>query len=221
MFREPGVGSVEFAKEFVAGMTMEEARPVISKLVKGNLPEVAEKLVKRCNHCGYYFRDKRTNKARVCCKQCRANMDVVNRKKLRRAKVKPKKVKVPNKIDFRIAYAGHLKYPFYGGGDDFLRFKVWKHELPLSVSKLEYFGNKDRLNGRRKPKYSSNYNGDEIEQPHVKVRFSLAKVNRKPAEVMVSHKSREEIDEYLLEKYGAIKLEQERRRATTFRKWVY
>ena len=57
VYREPGLTAIEFARSFVEGLSWDEARKVIKGLLNGEVHDPADKRIKRCNYCGYWWRD--------------------------------------------------------------------------------------------------------------------------------------------------------------------
>ncbi|MET3507647.1 hypothetical protein ABMB67_003761, partial [Halalkalibacter oceani] len=71
-YREPGEGAITFALEYTKGLTKQEAEPIIASLLKGELHEVSDKRVKRCDYCGYWWRDESVrNTKKTCSKECK------------------------------------------------------------------------------------------------------------------------------------------------------
>lgn len=206
-YREPGIGAIEYAKEFTYGLDRAEALSIIKSLLKGDLHDQTDKRVKRCGYCGYYFRDGKANKRRVCCDECKAAKDALSRparrkKQSQREGKAPRELKEPNP---RLRYASMLEYPFYADIDYYLRNVSWHREIPMEDETLDF------LNGgfvQKKP------------TENVRVRYHLAKVSRKAADVFTKKMSAQAIEEYLLKRHGEKKLAEERRRASTLRKWM-
>ncbi|NNU88671.1 hypothetical protein ETC04_16435 [Geobacillus sp. MR] len=162
-YREPGPGAVEFARQYVEGLTREEALPVIKKLLNGELHDPTDKRIKRCAYCGYYYRDKtKPNNSKTCSRECKIDFDTLNRKKKRadQALLNPKKKS-------EVHYVWWLEYPFWVNEYEMLK-RSWKHEAPYSPNKLAAIRAAQQrdgaMGGRRKPKHIVNYNGDEKEQ---------------------------------------------------------
>ncbi|MED4918684.1 hypothetical protein [Geobacillus thermodenitrificans] len=210
----PGPGAVEFARQYVEGLTREEALPVIKRLLKGELHDPTDKRIKRCAYCGYYYRDKtKPNNSKTCSRECKIDFDTLNRKKKRadQALLNPKKKK-------ETTYVWWLEYPFYISEYEMLK-RSWKCEVPYAPDKLaEIRAAQQRnatLGGKRKPKCEVNYNGDEKVQPKVSVNFGKTSAN-KPCEVTVSKMTPEEIEAYFTSKYSEKHLKMERWRAENF-----
>lgn len=140
--RDPGEGAIEYAKEQVVGLTQEQARVVIRKLLDAQ-PE--DPRVKKCAHCGYLFRDKtKPGNAKVCGTSCKAATKT-KQKRVQRAKgeIKPKKP---------LQYYFWFEYPFWISEKAMIS-KAWSHEKPYDSEKLAQIkAAKDtynRIGGRR------------------------------------------------------------------------
>ncbi|GGE80350.1 hypothetical protein [Priestia taiwanensis] len=161
-YRHPGEGAIEFAMQYMEGLTRANALPVIQSLMKGNLHDRTDKRIKRCVYCGYYFRDKtKPNNSKNCGQGCKTDWDTMQRAKKRAdtALLKPKK---PKKSDF--GHAWMLEYPFYSPEEAMFRWK-WRYEVPKAHYKLEEIQGAryrcEMMGGRRKPKRIVPYSGSE------------------------------------------------------------
>lgn len=220
-YREPGEGAVEFARQFVEGMTREEAVKIVDRLIKGELHDRVDRRVKRCDYCGYWWRDgSLRNTKRKCCDDCERGIKKLQTRQRRADKEllnpKPKK-----KTKREANYIWWLEYPFWINEYEMLK-NTWKREFPYTSTKLSQISAaKQRaqlMGGKRKPKRVVPYNGNEEEQPKVFVQFPK-RVDNKPSEVTVSHMSPEEISNYFSSKYSERHLQLERLRATTWKKF--
>jgi hypothetical protein len=210
-YRNPGPGAVEFARQYVEGLTRAEALPIIKKLLNGELHDTTDKRIKKCAYCGYYYRDKtKPNNSKTCSRECKIDFDTLNRAKKRadEALLSPKKKK-------ETTYVWWLEYPFWINEYEMLK-RSWKYEKPYAPDKLAMIRaakqRDEMLGGKRKPKCEVNYNGDEKVQPKVSVNFGKASPN-KPCEVTISQMTPEEIEAYFTEKYSQEHLKMERWRA--------
>lgn len=133
---QPGEGAVEYAAELTEGLTREEAAAIIRKLLRepGDDPRI-----KRCEVCGYPFRDKtRPGNAKVCGDTCKTTRKTVQRAEQRARKDvdKPKRVRRYDQ-------------------EAFMR-RLWNYEKPYDPDKLAQIAaarERARLmgGGRRKP----------------------------------------------------------------------
>ncbi|MBK5500927.1 hypothetical protein [Peribacillus sp. TH14] len=216
-YKQPGEGAIEFAQSFTCGLNLNDAMPVIKKIMDGELHDAKDKRIKRCDYCSYFYRDQtRPNNSRTCSRECKINRDTLNRAKKRAdaALLKPKK-----KSKRETYYLYWLEYPFWLNEYEMLK-QAWKYEAPYSPSKIiQIDAAKQRgelIGGKRKPKRVVPYNGEEAEQPKVFVKY--AKISdRKPGEVTISHMEPNEQSEYYSRKYTERHLQLERRRAIEFR----
>ena len=100
---EPGAGAVAYAESYVKEMTLEHVTPLCEDLVGGGTIRLLEALgfsdkkVRRCQYCGYYYRDAtKNNSSLVCSDECKTGKDIVL-KAYRR----------------KVAYAGKPRRPTY------------------------------------------------------------------------------------------------------------
>lgn len=207
--QEPGSGAIEFAKEFTDGLTFEEAQKVIKKLYAGKLHDISDKRIKRCEYCNHYYRDKtRPNNSKTCSSEHKKANDALKKRKKRvdLELVKPKK---HEKAD--IEYTYWLEYPFF-----VTEKAMWKYtrimEKNMSTENVEMMDGFIQT-GTRSKKPSKHV------RTHINSQLHKYKQSKKPSELKVTKKSRQEIDAELLEKYGTKKLQQERKRATKWKKF--
>ncbi|TLS53385.1 hypothetical protein FE782_03695 [Paenibacillus antri] len=130
----PGEGAIEYAKTLVAGLTREEAAPIIRELFENpsNDPRI-----KRCATCGFPFRDKtKATMAKVCGDSCKTARKTKQRgiQRLRGATVKAKKP---------IQYIWWLEYPFWISEKAMLS-RASNYERSYSPEKIEYLAFKAR-----------------------------------------------------------------------------
>ncbi|MFD2923882.1 hypothetical protein [Halobacillus naozhouensis] len=207
-YRDPGTGAIEFAREYVQGLDELEALSVINSLLNGELHDSTDKRIKRCNYCGYHYKDNtRPNNAKVCSHECREARKVINRTRKRRTAKPPKPtkkdiyyVKAPDGYDFWINEREMLKY-------------FDNRETVFDDKKIEQIAaakhRKESMGGKKTPKYTSSYQGDEKgagTDHRVNVRFVENKEARKPGEVITTKIDPEEVKAYLIEEYGEHKL---------------
>lgn len=204
-YRQPGAGAIEFAKEYISGLDRRQALPIIKQLIAGKLHDKTDKRIKRCEYCGYFYRDKtRPNNSKTCSKACKIAKDTLNRAKKNadKAVLKPKK---DIEKEIYTAYTHWLEYPFYLN-EHYMLKHAHDRENPFDYDKLAQIDAARQRNYKRKTTSS-------IGKVHVR---GLRHRHLYGA-VKTSRISRGEIDEYLIEKYGAYKLKMERWRANQFR----
>jgi uncharacterized Zn finger protein (UPF0148 family) len=133
---QPGEGAVEYAAELTEGLTREEAAAIIRKLLR---EPSADPRIKRCEICGYPFRDKtRPGNAKVCGPSCKTTRKTVQRAE-QRARKDVNKPKRERRYD----------------QEAFMR-RLWNYEKPYDPDKLAQIAaarEQARLmgGGRRKP----------------------------------------------------------------------
>ncbi|MFD1018677.1 hypothetical protein [Thalassobacillus hwangdonensis] len=215
-YRNPGTGAVEYAREFVEGKSMLESLPTITSLMKGELHDVGNKRIKRCDYCGYHYNDQtRPNNSKTCSKECKIARDTLNRKMKQadKALLNPKKTK---KQEY---YLDWLEYPFWINEYEMLKH-TWKHEPSYGLSKVEQIAaakqRTERIGGRRKPKYCTPM--DKRGEKAHRVRVKFAKSDRNPSEVKTYRMDPDEITSYLVSKYGEKHLQSARRKAIEHRR---
>ncbi|KFM99001.1 hypothetical protein D0U04_08785 [Bacillus clarus] len=163
IYREPGEGAIDFAKQFMGDLTRDEALPIVRRLLKGRLHGEMDKRVKRCAYCGYFYRDKtRPNNSKTCCSKCKVGLDTLRRSIIRadKALLNPKKPKAEK------CHLWWLEYPFYVQEYEMLK-NTWKYEVPYSPDKLTIIHaakqRDEMIGGKRKPKRIVPYIGWEEE----------------------------------------------------------
>lgn len=161
-YRNPGAGAVEFAAEFTAGFDRQESAPVISALLRGELHDPADKRIKRCDHCGYYWRDDSLrNTKRTCSNECKTGVKTLQRRQQRAdaALLNPK----PRKHTLMDDYIWWLEYPFWI--HEYSMIKIgWKFERPSGVALMDYVETKNGIYGkgnRRKSRKVVDYHGND------------------------------------------------------------
>lgn len=84
---KPGAGAVEFARAIVAGMTEEQAAPIIEAIIERRYHDPANPKIKDCAFCGYVYRDiTKNNSSKVCSRACKAGKDAEEKRRKRREK---------------------------------------------------------------------------------------------------------------------------------------
>jgi len=160
-YRDPGEGAIEFAKEIIGDMSRRQASVIMSDLLAGNLHDKSDKRIKRCDHCGYYWRDDSLrNTRKTCSDECRRKIKTLQRQKQRekQALFNPK----PRKRTLMDDYYYWLEYPYWA--DEYSMLKIgWKYEVPHRASTIDFIEAKNELYGegnRVKPKRVIDYHGD-------------------------------------------------------------
>jgi hypothetical protein len=165
--KNPGAGAVEFARKYVKMLTREEAKPIIERLCRGELHNSADKRVKRCAYCGYYWRDESLrNTRKTCSDECKRGIKTLQKREQRAQKellnpgMKQKKSRI---ID---DYIWWIEYPFWLNEYSLIKYG-WKYEKPTGLSVIDYIEAKNEIYGkgnRRKPKEFVDYHGDNRDQ---------------------------------------------------------
>lgn len=203
-YREPGQGAIDFATQFVVRLTREQAKPIIKQLLAGNLHDKTDKRIKRCQYCGYYYRDKtRPNNSKTCSRECKIAIDT-----LKRARKNADKALL--KLDFEkelyTYYARHLEYPFYLS-EHYMLKRAHNHETPCTDDKLAQIDAAKQRGYKRKATKTPTDGSDKVYVRGLRYKHLYG-------EVQTSFIP--EIDEYFINKYGAYKLRMERWRAKQF-----
>lgn len=164
-YREIGVGAIKYAKELTDGMSRTEIESGIEDLLQGVLNDPSDKRVKRCDYCGYWWRDNSLrNTKRTCCEDCKRSIKTLQRRKQRTDKVllNPK-LQTPKKHMLRDDYLWWLEYPCWANEYSMLKYG-WKFERPMTIAKMDYVTSNHEMYGegnRRKPRRTSDYHGDD------------------------------------------------------------
>ncbi|WP_019722268.1 hypothetical protein [Heyndrickxia coagulans] len=209
-YRNPGTGAIEFAKKYVEGLTVKEALPAIERLLKGELHDPADKRIKRCTYCGYYYRDKtRPNNSKTCSRECKIANDTLKRAKKRAdaALLKPEKERDIRK-EMYTYHAYWLEYPYYISEHYMLR-RAHNHERPFAPDKLAQIDAAKQRGYKRKGYARPTDGSDKVHVRGLRYKHSYS-------EVATTQMKRDEIDQYLTLKYGNKKLKMERWRAVKF-----
>lgn len=214
----PGEGAVNFAKQFVAEMTEEHVMEVCEDLVAGYFVGYGDKKVRRCQFCGYYYRDTtKNNFSLVCSDECKTGKDIA----LKAWRRKTKSAGKPRRLTYKDLYYAEywpgtgvkLEYPFWAS--DFHMFEYdRKHKAYAYGDNLEEVVARALLNiemgGKKKSTQTIDYDGD---QKAAKFAVKLSEKQRKTTEVVIYKSSSEDIAAGFIERYGADKMAQVRRAA--------
>ena len=208
-FKKPGTAAIEFARQYIGpDMYYYEMLDVMSDLIDGNFIEIHDKKVKRCQCCGFYFRDvTKNNSATTCSRECKAGKDAVLKTYKRRVR---KEQEGTERKSFKHGryYGGEYsfwcsewamfeydrKHAIYSHGDDF-------EEVVASAQRRVLMGGKKRVTDN----YGL-YEGEWSNSETVRSPEFWGDTKTVGGKVKTIKRSREEIDAYLLEKYGEKKL---------------
>jgi hypothetical protein len=138
IYREPGAGAINFTKQFTEGLSRIEASTVVEQLLRGELHDHSDRRVKRCDYCGYYWRDgSLRNTKRKCSDECERGTKRLQTRQRRADKelLNPNpKAKKPTLMD---DYVWWLEYPYWT--DEYSMIKIgWKYEKPSGVAVMDY-----------------------------------------------------------------------------------
>lgn len=157
---DPGAGAIAYALEHVTGLEREEAAPIIRKLFAG-LP--TEKRVKRCDYCGYPFRDDSLrNTKRTCSDGCKTRLKTLQRQQQRADKTLLSG-KTKKKTKRETNYVWWLEYPFWLDEYEMLK-NTWKHEAAHDAKLLDYIHCQNEIYGKGNHKVKAHVPGAEDEQ---------------------------------------------------------
>lgn len=127
---QPGEGAIEYASEVTADLTREEAAITIHKMMT---EPSADPRVKRCEVCGYPFRDKtRPGNAKVCGPSCKTAQKTAQKRQQRKVKPARGVTVKPNKP---IRYVWWLEYPYWVT-EKWMHNHVGSYERPHDPDKL-------------------------------------------------------------------------------------
>lgn len=163
IYRDPGAGAIEFAKGIIGDMSRSEASEMMTDLKDGNLHDQSDKRIKRCNYCGYFWRDDSLrNTKKTCSDECKRGIKKLQRRDQREKQALLDPNPKPKKRTLMDDYVYWLEYPYWG--DEYSMLKVgWKYEVPHKASTIDYIEAKNELYGegnRVKPKRVIDYHGD-------------------------------------------------------------
>ena len=209
-YKEPGEGAIEFAKQFIDGLTREQAAPVIAALLKGELHDASDKRVKRCEWCGYYYRDKtRPNNSKTCGRTCKFAKDNLAKaiKKTDTAMLKPKKPKSFEQ-EMYTYYAYWLEYPFYMN-EKYMLERTHRHETPFSNEKLSQIDGAIQRGYKRKGNLTPTDGSDNVYLRGLSHKRSYGELKTREMDT-------NKVDEYFNRKYSYYRLRMERFRAKLF-----
>ena len=147
IYRDPGSGAVEFARQFVEGLTRDDVLPVLRKLKNGELHDPTDKRIKRCGFCGYFYRDKtKPNNSKTCSRECKIDRDTLNRaiKNADAAILKPKKEK-PFEREMYECHVYWIEYPYYVSEHYMLEraHRMKRRVIRINLHKLMQQNNED------------------------------------------------------------------------------
>lgn len=216
----PGEGAVEFAMRYVEELTIEHVEEVCKDLVSGNIEEINDKKVRRCQFCGYYYMDKtKNNSSLTCSDECKTGKDIVLKAYRRKVKEDSK----PKRPTYKqLYYFGRdTEYPHWAS--EFHMFENdRKHGAYSYGDNFEEVVGKALLNaemgGKKKKAQVIDYDGDEIVIPFA---VKLSEKQHKTKVHKTIKRSASEIEADLLARYGAEKLASARREAMIFGKGKY
>ncbi|TPE67961.1 hypothetical protein [Halalkalibacterium halodurans] len=214
--REPGSGAIAFAAKYVRDLDFEQALITLGRLMDGQLHDPRDKRVKRCDYCGYFWRDEtRNNRKQTCSAECRRGIKTLHQA-ARRAKQKARNSggrKPTKKGEYY-----RREHGLWTTEGEMLKH-VSKHERPYpthKVAQIDAAKGRDRLTGgRRKPNYYVPYSGDEKDGGHAynhRVNLRIPETDREPSELKTG--KIDDVDAYLRMRYSAETLKRERKRAS-------
>lgn len=212
----PGAGAVDLAQRYYFfNMVDYDELEIAAALVDGHFEGVDDPKVRRCAHCGYYYRDRTKNNMSVTCsKECASGKDIVL-KAWRREVRKDDKVHRLTWLDLHYAssYKGEpLEYPFWRNDWHMFEYDRKRKVYSFGDDFEQYVAQQKRkaeMGGKRKTAEQIDYDGYNVPRNiHVKLGGHVGY-----GKVTVIKQNREKIEAELLARYGAKKLQQERVRA--------
>ncbi|MGE6487752.1 hypothetical protein [Paenisporosarcina sp. NPDC076898] len=216
---DPGTGAVDFAMRYVEELTLNHVEELVEDLVNGNFEEIDDKKVRRCQFCGYYYRDvTKNNSSLTCSDDCKTGKDIVLKAYRRKLESEGK----PKRLSYEdLYYAQGLEYPFWA--NEFHMFESDRKNGAYSYGdNFEEVVARDLMNakmgGKKKAAQIIDYDGYDNVVPFA---VDLSEKLRKTTEMKTIKRSASEIEDDLLARYGAEKLEVERKRAQMFERRHY
>jgi hypothetical protein len=214
--REPGSGAIAFAAEYVRDLDPEQALIPLGRLMDGQLHDPRDKRIKRCDYCGYFWRDEtRNNRKQTCSAECRRGIKTLHQAE-RRAKQKVCRKSAKKEEYYR------REHELWTSEGEMLQF-VWNRERPYPTNKIAQIKaakGRDRLTGgRRKPNYYVPYSGDDTDEGHAnnhRVTLRIPETDREPSEPKTG--KIDDVDAYLLMRYSGEILKRERKRTLQSRR---
>lgn len=222
----PGPGAIDFAMRYVEELTLEHVIPLCTDLVDGYFEEIDDKKVRRCQYCGYYYRDStKNNSSLTCSTECKTGKDIVlkdYRRKVRNAG-KTKRQTYKDKYYAEYTSDGEInEYPFwtsdyrareydrkhggvYSYGDDF--------EKIVGRALLNR-----KMGGKKKIPQVIDYDGYKKAKPFA---VKISEKQHKTKECITIKRSAADIEADLLERYGEEKLAKARYEAMLFGRGRY
>lgn len=160
----PGPGAVAFANQYIEGLGRAEALTVITQLHAGNLHDVTNRRIKRCDYCQYIWNDDSLrNTKRTCSDECKRAIKTLQRRQQRADQelLNPK----PRKHTLMDDYVYWLEYPYWI--KEYSMIKIgWRFERPMGVNAMSAIDAKSGIYGKgnsRKPRHHVSYDGDDFD----------------------------------------------------------
>lgn len=157
----PGAGAAAFARAIVAGLSEEEAAPIVEAILERRYHDANNKRVKDCAFCGYPYRDfTKPNNSKTCSPECKKGLDA-EKKREKRAEEKTANPNRSYTITERhyAVYDDMLEYPFWNAvgkrpSDSIMDAVFYRHESPYDNDSLANIDatmqTRERIGGRRK-----------------------------------------------------------------------
>lgn len=205
IYRQPGEGAIDFAKGFTDGLTQPQALFVITDLLAGKLHDSADTRIKRCEWCGYLYRDKtKPNSAKTCCRPCKYAKDNHAKavKKADKALAKPKSNAKESMYTY---YAGHLEYPYYIS-EHYMLKRAHRYESPFAPDKLAQIDAAKQRGYKRKGNATPTDGSDKVHVRGIRHKHSYGEVEISQLE-----------PDYFVRTYSERHLKMERWRAQQFK----
>lgn len=147
LYRKPGKGAIQFAMQFIDGLSEEEAKSVIVRLLAGELHDKTDKRIKRCVFCGYYWRDDSLrNTKKTCSDECHTGKKTLQKRKQRERKALLDQNK-EYKHKLEDDYIFWLEYPYWLSESSMIKLN-WKHEVPYEVETVDFIQTNSRIYGK-------------------------------------------------------------------------
>jgi len=215
-FKNPGEGAIEFARQYIGpGQEYHDMLDVMSDIIDGNFVEIHDKKVKRCQCCGFYYRDKtKNNSATTCSIECKAGKDAVLKTYNRR--VKTEQAGTARK-DYRNGRYAYGEYPFWASERDMFEYdrkqKVYSYGDTLEAV-VAAAQQRVRMGGRKRVTQDFDlYEGEWCNAETQRLPEFWGDTPTTGGKVKTIKKAKGEVAAELLERHGAEKLRRARREA--------
>ncbi|MEK4801034.1 hypothetical protein MHI02_05675 [Oceanobacillus sp. FSL K6-0118] len=159
----PGSGAIQLVNQVIKGMSSAEIFEISLNLLDGSYYDSTDKRIKKCDYCGYYWRDdSRNNTKKTCSPECKTAIKSLQKQKQRERKALLEPEQKPKKRHTtRDDYYDFLEYSYWLSEDSMHMYDtnyISDAEEPLEL--IDYVDAQDQTYGKGNRKVSTY--GDEI-----------------------------------------------------------